>query len=73
MTTLKVTEAKCFEQVSKVIGAKNAERELFIATQHKNCKFDPSDDIWGAFVWYNTKQGNDFWYSISQGINPYEQ
>lgn len=71
MSKIKITEAKCFERVAKVIGAKNAERELFIATQCKGCNFDPLDGIGGAFIWHKTEQGEDFWYSVWWGINPY--
>lgn len=72
MIKFKITETRLFREVASVIGAKNAERELFIASQCEDCQFNAFDDIWGAFTWCETKQGDKFWRSIATGVNPYE-
>ena len=71
MSKVKVSELKCFGEVSKILGDKVAKSELFKAV-NSSCKFRDYSYIKLAFYWSNTPQGFDFWHDISNGINPYD-
>lgn len=73
MSKPKITEAKCFEEVAKVIGPKNAERELFLVSQCKEVGFEPDKRLAYAFWWAESPQRWTFWKRVSKGINPYNK
>lgn len=67
-----ITNLKCFKQVADVIGNMNAQRELFIVIYRVPSIIDINQhNLRALFRFYNAPQGGRFWYSISEGINPY--
>ena len=73
MSKIKVSELKCFGQVSDIIGKAQAEIELFnVLSVAKECKLDNKNELIDSFVWRLTPQGHIFWRTIDEGINPYD-
>ena len=73
MSKIKVSELKCFGQVSDIIGRAQAEIDLFkVLELAEDCSFDDFESINDAFEWDDTPQGFDFWLDIEDGINPYD-
>ena len=73
MGKIKVSELKCFGQVSDIIGKAQAEIELFkVVTCGGDCDFEDYPEIDGAFVFDKSPQGSGFWFDVMDGINPYE-
>ena len=73
MGKIKVSELKCFGQVSDIIGKAQAEIELFkVLSVAEECDFEDDKALIDAFVWGNTPQGDQFWDDIDEGINPYD-
>lgn len=72
MGKIKVSELKCFGEVSDIIGKAQAEIELFkVLSVAEHCSFD-DEILIDSFVWDNTPQGEQFWDDIDDGINPYD-
>ena len=73
MGKIKVSELKCFGQVSDIIGKAQAEVELFkVVGAGNECRFEDYPELDGAFVFDDTPQGCDFWFDVMDGINPYD-
>ena len=73
MKKIKVSELECFSEISSVIGKAQAEIELFkVVSAGNECQFEDYPDFDGAFIFDYTPQGSDFWHSIQDGINPYD-
>ncbi|AUS02156.1 hypothetical protein NVP2095A_75 [Vibrio phage 2.095.A._10N.286.46.E10] len=73
MSKIKVSELKCFGQVSDIIGKSQAEIELFkVLSVAEECDFEDDKALVDAFVWGETPQGHRFWNSIHGEINPYD-
>ncbi|CAH9016786.1 conserved hypothetical protein [Vibrio phage 381E49-1] len=73
MSKIKVSELKCFDQVAGVIGEAKAGIELFkVLSVAKKCSFDDQLCVLDSFTWVLTPQGDKFWNSIDDGINPYD-
>ncbi|AGN51434.1 hypothetical protein VPJG_00070 [Vibrio phage jenny 12G5] len=73
MGKIKVSELKCFGQVSDIIGKAQAEIELFkVMSVAKECFFEDGTCISASFLWDSTPQGSKFWDDIDEGINPYD-
>jgi hypothetical protein len=73
MSKIKVSELKCFGQVSDIIGKAQAEIELFkVLSVSKECVFEDDNELIDSFVWGETPQGDQFWDDIDEGINPYD-
>lgn len=72
MGKIKVSELKCFGEVSDIIGKAQAEIELFkVLSVAEHCSFD-DEILIDSFVWADTPQGEQFWDDIDDGINPYD-
>ncbi|AUR81964.1 hypothetical protein NVP1016O_84 [Vibrio phage 1.016.O._10N.286.46.A11] len=73
MSKIKVSKLKCFGQVADIIGKAQAEIELFkVISVGDECGFEDYPVFDGAFIFNDTPQGSDFWHSIQDGINPYD-
>ena len=73
MSKIKVSELKCFDQVSNVIGKARAEIELFkVLSVSKEGNFiNDAKCVSESFIWDYTPQGYLFWDDICSGLNPY--
>jgi hypothetical protein len=60
---------RLIKQVAKVIGKKLAKHELSIA--EVSSKSANSENVVDALMWYETPQGEDFWWDIYHGRWPY--
>lgn len=73
MSKIKVSELKCFNSVADIIGKAQAEIELFkVVCNGERCHFDDYPDVDGAFVFDKSPQGCEFWFDVTDGINPYD-
>ena len=72
MSKIKVSELKCFGQVSDIIGKARAEIELFKVVTNGECNFFNKEGVFDSFYWNKTIQGHMFWSDIHDGINPYD-
>ena len=73
MSKIKVSELKCFGQVSDIIGKAQAEIELFkVLSVAEECEFEDEESLIDSFVWGRSPQGDRFWDSIDDEINHYD-
>lgn len=72
MNKIRIKSTPLFKQVAAVIGEERAQVELAIAYHGYNGGgiFDFGEDLLYAFKWLRSPQGEKFWASIYEGINP---
>lgn len=69
-----ITNLKCFDDVARVLGNSEAQRELFKVVHCKKCKFEGRDRyIDECFIWSWSPQGHDFWDNVYEAIQAYRK
>ena len=68
-----LTQSRLFLEVSGVIGKVAALEELTLAYReyhpyNENRTFEWEETLVGAFEWYATPQGNEYWDTIDNSI-----
>lgn len=76
---IKVKELLAYQQVRHILGDKEAERQLFIALNHKDSLptgiSEKAEDVtvlnlWDLFAWASTPQEHIFWQHIADKYCP---
>lgn len=76
---IKIKELRAYQQVKHVLGAKEAERQLFIALNSKDTLATYASvgevtlhtmDVWNLFLWRSSPQGYEYWADIADTYNP---
>jgi len=51
--------------IAKVAKINKDAADYMQGPMRKICGFEPSGDIWEVVIWWETLQGQEFWYDIA--------